>query len=56
MQLGIRTDSLGSVCHGGNDTKHGSQNVLTVPLQLQICMCGLSVHSCDEGVVRLWHH
>ena len=27
-----------------------------VAVYLQICVCGLSVHSCDKGIVRLWYH
>ena len=38
-QLRARTDSLGSVCQGVNDTKLRSQVVVTVPLQVQICLC-----------------
>ena len=30
--------------------------LMTVPLQVQICMCGLPIHSSDEGLARLWHH
>ena len=45
-----------AVCQGVNDTKHGSHIAMTVPLRVQICLHGISVHNCDEGVVRLWHH
>ena len=56
QQMGTGEDSLGSVCQGVNDTEFSSQVVVTVPLQVQICMCGLSIHSSDAGLVRLWHH
>ena len=40
QQLGTGADSLCSVCQGVNYTEFSSQVVVTVQLQVQICMYG----------------
>ena len=55
-QLVVGTDCLGSVFKGVHNTELSRQVVVTVPLQVQICVCGLSKHQCKEGIFRLWHH
>ena len=43
-QLVVGKDCLCSVFKSVDSTKLGRQVVVTVPLQVQICMCGLSIH------------
>ena len=38
-QLRIGKDSLSYMCQGVNNTEHGSWVVMSVPLQVQICVC-----------------
>ena len=40
----VGTDCLGSEFKGVNNTELCRQVVMTFPMQVQICMCGLSVH------------
>ena len=30
--------------------------MVTVPVQAQVCMCGLPIHWRYQGNIRLWHH
>ena len=46
QQLLIGTDCPSPVFEGVNNTIFGRQMVVTVPLQIQICVCGLSVYCC----------
>ena len=44
------------MCQGVNDTIFSSQIMMTVPLQLLICVSGLPVHCCWGESVRFWNH
>ena len=43
-QLVVGTDCLSSVFKGLDNTELSGQMVVTVPLQVQISVCGLSIH------------
>ena len=44
QQLLIGTDCPSLVFEGVNNTIYGKQMVATVPLQIQICACGISIY------------